>query len=840
MPADGRGSLELVTGLSLFLGGGPIDPDGACRQILGAASKGNHQASMIYRRLSEALSSMCSLAYTDINVQMSDSSLGIQDIDPQLFHQLELLETVFADNYLAQVMRFIEQCSCCRAVHKLVCKRDGPDPDEANIDFLRFSNPAYSSTFRNEKVDTFVEVHVEYFRDRVDSSPALPTNEELELLRILLPATILFGEESLPHLSTLWEYMRRLDIRSSFDMRFDLNGRYVDSPLILACRVGNAAAVRILCCGRDTNKTCQLVQRRDADNNLPIHFLFTFQDADAADVCRILRDGLVPEDLTNASFLPLAELSIFFGGPLDYSLKAGSLAATAALWEQVYQDRPAFMDTMGHVPGHLTQSFLEEWIDLSAVADSPLEVAIIRFYASMNPKIWKYFLTTLDKGDGPPLCLSAASPSLADVDEDKKERLFSTALTHSNFLILPLMLTHGQSYAKQLSSHFFAGIGFFTVKNVDVYISSITNLLSAVDFSIQVTMMEPLSCLQSLEETLSTSMSNPLTTDGVPAPTTPRGTLVDSYRHFVYSTCIKAAESKGSLGHMLGFIMPPRLPPYELMRGLAAAALFDDIPAFRRILYYAEKNETDMEGGVGYLAREFATKKHPGAQKYLKILRDGSKTFLNTSWYLPRFLFSPQGIEISYTEIGQAIGDAVKHSKKDLVLGLIEGSPSLLTPSFWHAGLFYLLCVNDDHAELLEDILDELDPAQTLQALRQRDRFSGLYAPDVAVYYGSLQCTHRLGNFLAKQGLSWADVYPVDPDSLPFWGTLHVLVSGLWTFTTMKTWVNRILGRAPPKSSVATLCTAIKEYGAVVCLHAGYDQYPEESKRAELKAVAER
>ncbi|KAK3368534.1 hypothetical protein B0H63DRAFT_565204 [Podospora didyma] len=741
----------VVSGLSHVFGCGLISFENCCADLLEAAKRENIPAQIIYRRMHEALFSISSIEETGDSESTCPSGLSplaIQDINPEIFDNEEMLRNEFPDNFIAQAIRFFERWGWATEVYHKLCEIADLSPVENSAWDIRADN----DTIRDEQIQDLVRERTEALK-ALSQAPAALTDYDL-----MVAAAILFGDEHSSELRDLCEVLQALGVSLHFritSLGEDISN--IASPLMLACYCGNATAVRILA---EVSRGSASNTLKGTNGQIPLHYLFTFRDEDADEICDILSQDVQPEDTDSDIHRPAGGFCALVGTPLDISLKVGSLAATRALWRRVYSGNQPFLLTVSPAPG-LGYQNPKFKIPSSMInpGDTPvLDIFAIKCFASMQPTIWEFFLSILDDDTKRNMTSSFRELVFAFGDDPGQSRglyYFLNAYSFMSLSSLSHMILHGPRYTERLVSHLRNGITFFLdVEHPELMSHLLGPLFTWPEPHTQVAMVEACRDLT----------------------TTPELAAYDNetLKGIMFLLNTQAANQGLSCGHLLGFILPRMQPASIFLEALAAAASADDIPAFQRIARGLVKQQMNLvdEGAIQFLCAHFASKGCPrDARLYLDMI-SAMDVPSSPPWLArraPRWESAQR--EHEHSKTGSLLSDAVKHKNLDLILLLVDQDPSRLYPGL-RSGALFLLCVNDRFEEVLRGLLEHLGPARSIEILRRRSRFSRLTAIDVAIFYNSTQCLRRIAECLTAGGFSMSDLFPLTSVSDKIWGPM--------------------------------------------------------------------
>jgi hypothetical protein len=725
LPQDSA-EYHLVSGLLHVFGGEAIDYDRCCQSVLEAAKRGSFPARIIYRRFHEALYSIYSIDEDEGAGQSTTSPLAIKEIDPDLYEQLERLEIAYPDNYLAHLLRFCETWSWAEQVHAKIYEEAGLDPEDMN--FLTTWDAVGYAPMHNNSIEDFIQKQTASL-ERLFKQDTATSEADIDLVGLLLSAAILFGDEELSQLNALCDFLLRIEFSLSFRFRLFSEDLLV-SPLMLACQVGNAQAVRILHRASDSQGNAMNRLKCNGDV-IPLHFLFTFQDVDVPEMCELLSRGVCPEDTQCSLFIPASGFYALLGTPLKFSFRIGSEAALVALWNQLYSTNEDFLKTFTIVSApESTNSLFSMLYEMSE-----LDILAIRCLSVTQLSTWSNFLDSLSEDSKTKMRESFREKPTEGLDpETNADRgLFYFQLTFllTNMSQISHMLLHGAKYTERLVSQIRHSMEFFNdVDNPDFLLTALSLPIIIAEPHFQVAFAKVLEGSVAL----------------------PDGVDYETLKSVIFWTCVEAEQQGASIGRSLGFVVPRTQPVARILDALAAAVTANDVPAFCRVVRQAIGKQINLveAGAIQFLGAKFARERLPHAQKFLPMIFDLDLP-ASFSW-LARYIV-PLTLEQQHTQTGRLLWDAVKHNNLDLVLLLIERDPTILDPGFFNPGVFYLICVNDRHLSLLKGLLENLDPSRSLEALNKSTRLTGTNALDVAAYHGSQQCLVHIAKFFIERGL---------------------------------------------------------------------------------------
>ena len=356
LPLDSA-EFHVATGLSHAFGGEKIDLQSSCEHLVAACQRDYIHAQLLYRRIAEALLSVSCYRENLFNEFISSSPLELMRIRPGLFYQLEKLETAYPDNFLAHLVRFAEQASWSQAVYAKVCQGFGL---EMQIwDFMAcLVSPTEFSPVRNSAIEEFMTFQMETLTELKEDKSDSYVEENVALISLLMAISILFGDPEMTLLQSLCGFLTKIRFPLYFCFSGMMDSQLI-SPLELACRVGNANAVRVLLSfAGDEQTRSSLNRHRGKSGHIPLHFLFTFPNDCAEELCHLLLVGIEPKDMKMvANYESNHSPCRLSGTPLDYSLRVGSLTATRLLWEGLYLGKPGFLGTISLDPDGRKQNY---------------------------------------------------------------------------------------------------------------------------------------------------------------------------------------------------------------------------------------------------------------------------------------------------------------------------------------------------------------------------------------------------------------------------------------------------------------------------------------------------
>ncbi|KAK0738103.1 hypothetical protein B0T18DRAFT_239281 [Schizothecium vesticola] len=763
MPQD-KGEHHLASGLSHVFGCGVISFEDCCDNLLEAARRDNSTAQIIYKRFYEAL---FSIFLGESQPPSLITPTAIRDINPDIFQALEeLVELRPDDNHVAHLIRFCERSTWAMLIDNRLCERMELEPAEATSwDVIGHGR------IHDERIKGFLRQQICSLR----SLPSAGPNSELLAPRhydLLMAAAIVFGDEQseCDQLELLCDTFDGLGISLNDLVITSLDDSDNSiSPLMLASCCGNAHAVRVLAKAADGPSA---KQQRCGDGPIPLHYLFAFAEDDIDDVCRILADGISLEGIHSGLFYPAGHFCSLAGSPLDFSLKVGSVAATASLWRQIYSRDHRFRETIRVYPS-MDSKFLETIPHLVDIP--PLDAFAIRCWGSMQPSMWELFLTLLDEEEDPQATRVEMTARLRErvFDGDVSDRghyYFITCIILTfAFPLLPMLL-HGPKYTERLTQQLRRGMKFFMDVSHPDFVPFLFDPVVTLtpDPHLQVALVEACQGLGTAPEAAQYD--------------------TETLKGLFFLLIVKGAEQRLSLGHSLGFVMPKNQPAETIFKALAAAAGAGDAPAYRRIVQKSAEYGINLpeEGAVQFLAAWFARNHNPLQQpanvirQYLDAVSEMPVLPQSRSGRPWRFTFVPTWLHVSamehrHSKTGRVLWDAVKYDNLPLVLALVDRNPSHLYPGLIEPGVFFLLCVNDRHRAVLQGLLEHLGPAKSLDCLRRRTRFpSRLTAMDVAVYHGSTQCLLVIARFLSAAVVPLDALFPGNKNGNGLMDTLPV------------------------------------------------------------------
>lgn len=723
LPQD-TAEYHLVSGLQHIFGCAAIDFDRCCHGVLEAAKRGSRPARIIYRRFHEALYSIYSVDEDNAANYSTISPLAIKEIDPDLFNQLDRLEIAYPDNYLAHLLRFCETWSRAEQVYAKVYEMAGLDSEDMNL-FSTWDATKYS-LIRNERIEDFINTQTESLTGRSFEQGTATSDADIELVGLLLSAAILFGDDKSSQLTVLCQFLLRIGFSLNFHLGVFSEDLLV-SPLMLACQVGNAQAVRILHCASDSEGYA-MNRLKCSGDVIPLHFLFTFQDMDVPEMCELLSQGVCPEDTQSSLFIPASQFCALIGTPLEFSFRIGSEVARGALWNQLYSTNKDFLKTVSLVPGtESSNSYFSMLYEMSE-----LDILAIRCLSTTQSSTWSNFFASLSEDTKSRIQESFREKSKTgpDLETSGDRGLFYFQLTFllTNMSQISHMLLHGPKYTERLVSQVRHSMEFFNDlgdPHLFLGVIGLPIIISNPHFQV------------AFAKALGSSV------------TLPHGVNYETLKGLIFWYCIEAEQQGTSLGRSLGFVVPRTQPVSRILDALAAAATADDIPAFCRVVTKAVEYQLNLveAGAIQFLGAKFLQERLPYARKLLPMIFDMDVP-ASFSW-LERYIL-PLTFEQQHTQSGCLLWDAIRHNNLDLVLLLIDRDPTILSPGLFSTGVFYLVCVNDRHISLLKGLLESLDPSRSLEALTRRTKITGITALDVAAYHGSQQCLLQIADFFIK------------------------------------------------------------------------------------------
>lgn len=734
LPQD-TAEYHLVSALLHVFGCAAIDFDRCCHGVLEAAKRGSFPARIIYRRFHEALYSIYSVDEDEAADYSMISPLAIKEIDPDLYDQLERLEITYPDNYLAHLLRFCETWSLAEQVYAKIYETAGLDSEDMNL-IATWDAVGYSP-IRNERIEDFIQTQTESLTGRLFEQGTAPSDADIELVGLLLSAAILFGDEKSSQLIVLCDFLLRIGF--SLNFHFGVFGEdLLVSPLMLACQVGNAQAVRILHRAGDSQGYA-MNRLKCSGDVIPLHFLFAFQDMNVPEMCDLLSQGICPEDTQSSLFIPAGQFCALFGTPLEFSFRIGSEVAREALWNQLYSTNKDFLRTVSLLPGpESINSLFSMHYEMSE-----LDVLAIRCLSVTQPSTWSNFLASLSEDAKNRMQESFREKSEEDPETSPDRGLFYFQLTFllTNMSQISHMLLHGPKYTERLVSQIRHGLEFFNdLDNPDFFLTAISLPIILSEPHFQVAFAKALGGSVAL----------------------PDGVDYDTLKGVIFWFCVEAEQQGASIGRSLGFIVPRTQPVSRILDALAAAVTANDVPAFCRVVKKAVGDQVNLveAGAIQFLGAKFARERLPYARKFLPMIFDIDvpSSFSRVARYMV-----PLYLEKEHTQTGRLLWDAVRHNNLDLVLLLIDWDPSILDPGFFSPGVFYLVCVNNKHLSLLKGLLESLDPSRSLEALNKCTKITGITALDVAAYHGSQQCLLQIAKIFTEIALHPDDNhFPID------------------------------------------------------------------------------
>ena len=483
-------------------------------------------------------------------------------------------------------------------------------------------------------------------------------------------------------------------------------------------------------------------------------------------MCGLLLENLKPDQLRVGTFIPKAKLGTFGGDPLDFLLRAGSLPAVKALWEQGYMCKNTFYESLSLSSEEATAPIIGSF----PFEISKLEIAAIKFLSSMNPSLWTYFLSKIPKYEQDYLIQLKTNPDR--VINGKPAGLFGWGLImHAAHLTTTTrMIQHGPEYTHILVSHINCCFNFLGDTSKTEWFEAFMSVgIESPDLALKIAIMEVVAsseCDETKSSVLLKDIKEGPETNGAPF----RRPSLESIKALRFAEFVEAEKQGASLGHMLGFMMPSEPQP-NILDALAAAALVDDHPAFKRIVINEIRNDRDLTaiGAHEYLLAKFAPEWPRKGEDYLLSIRENfgqSHGIITKLTQIFRRRFWQPAVENAFAETGCLVWDAVKYNNLDLLLFLLAENPSIITNTkSFHSSLMHTICVNDYHTPLLSGLLEALGPEKSITALRLRNTISGISPIDVALFFNSQQCLLIITSFLLKWGISVDAIYYRNPKS---------------------------------------------------------------------------
>ena len=718
-----------------------------CDHLLEATRRDYYPAQMVYRRIVEALSSICSYDNNLFNEPLSPLPLELETIEPTIFRQLQKLEDSHPQNFLSQLIRYTEQVYLSKAVYEQIRQING-STDEVP-DFLSAVSPESFAPVINQDAEAFLFTQLCALSENLETRSTAPAELDLKSVSLTLAAAILFDEPGSGLLENIFSLIKSLTSSLCFHLVLPLAG-YGISPLELACRVGNASAVRTLS-RQAGEERIALTRWQGEHGTTPLHFLFTFPDSVTDEMCALLLDEWQSHYMHRAAFYPQLRACQLYGTPLDFNLKVGSLSATRALWEQAYLTRDPCLSNFSEFSDG----------DPYMSPRNPMEKAAGKFFSSMNPAIWEYFVHKASEGTkGVCTYRDLCSPDDVGTSRERALLVVEDALRRvAEISTIPLMICHGPNYWDALQRHMQIGTDFFGA----IWPINLSFYQKLPDIGIQLALLESIKG-QSLS-ILPESMQPEYCVEGEFADSAHSSQLNwhGILKQMFFREAVRQKEQGFLFSHSLGFIMYDCPDQKLIIDALIAAAMVHDFPAFRRIIRNEIKygHNLNNNGAAASLGRAFVKKCPPQAEQYLQLVLDmDSPIFESLFDRLFHYLRAPDFYgESTLTETGTVLWDAIKYDNLELVLALVKLFPAILTPRLSHPSLFHLICANDSHHALLEGLLERLDPSQSITSLKLRERGSGMSAVDVGAIFASQQCLRHIGRFLDSEDISWKHIY---------------------------------------------------------------------------------
>ncbi|KAF1993481.1 hypothetical protein P154DRAFT_625413 [Amniculicola lignicola CBS 123094] len=669
--------LQFIKGLCYANGFGvSFDPNEACKSIYSAAQMGYMPAKFTYRRIHDALFSVAdSWEIEDIPIP-EISALAMREVDADLFYQIDNLYAS-PSNYMSAAIRLSEHITWLDATIQAAHQSLASFPEE--------NTKTRDIALLQEQAKTSLPEDLSLLDDE-----KWPSKQALYIaLGILLHQP---GSEFLPEILQLLPPLKNFD--------FELNHTEQSiTPLMLACRVGNVEAVRIL------SQHCR-TDAKDEAGAIAMHFIFCFPDHAIPEMSSILSRDLDPSNsyTTTNEINIIEQLCSLEGTPLAFAIQVGNKTAVECL--SPLRQFHGYVKSGPNIHGALRTLFslVPEDYKIQKVV-----YATIDLLASLHEND---LLEVLGFSQD---MISVLRPTDMGVEYQDGAVLAHLAIIVELVAIRRQMqwIQYGDRYMSRLGELFF------------FMIPKILNPEDAVLFLRMIiqgagTPPVALTLLHSLRSVTGVDPSR----------------LDTLFTAFEADMCLRNPSRSSFLGYT-------NTSESDILLALVVAFRHGDMNAFKRILRKASKHEIHwgLTATKDALLGVFAALPEPRIREYLDLSNHYiAKSHRATAWkFNPVRWFSAKFGYRQYIT-ASAVGDAILHRNDAALQAFLDSGTCPYETFPYYGNVLHLLCTNDGYVEGLDILASTLDEGRLKGLLVQRTTRGKLTPLEVAYYLGSYRC----------------------------------------------------------------------------------------------------
>jgi hypothetical protein len=698
-----RPRLEFLKGLCYANGFGVAqNPNLACQSILEAARLGYAPAIYTYRRIHGALFSIAETGDTD---QPEHSEYAMRDIDPSIFQLLDRLESESPDNYLPRAIGISQRQYWGSRIYML-------------------SKDVLSETTEIELAADPIKVFKErLFLTRHDALESdVSSDAEIVLLINHFIAIAIIHDVVEEFFQTVCHVIKQ---------PFSFNVHLVQvpeaiTPLLLACRIGNANAARYLAERYDTATISVYDQ-------IPLHFLFTFPEEDIPEMCHLLCRDLEPDNNYHStkSIYIVDQLCRLDGNPLSFAIDVGSRVAVKHLLDHPFVQTHWLPRQNGGPPEQIALMLAKLLSAPDSLSKSTLEIchSLAAFQHSIHHLLMDKLL---------PLPDLTLSDWYSENEHDQAFALLLAVITtltairrHANWVL------HGSAYWSRQ-------VQVYRILNDQFGSETLRRVLQKLPlFSIVEDAHAALAVLKLAEEIMTENQFQKYKVEA------DSFAVANGIKSPLSATCLGIALGKGQSVDRVSI-------------ALHLAYQSQDPIAFRRLLEKAFLYRIDWRGcdlGEDTLYHRIASTPSSQIRLFLQLLqRCGS---YRAPGYWRRWLTLNYWF-LNYYDASSAIGDALAHGNTDNLLAFLETATYPFRTFPYRANILHLACSNDRFVGSLQALLSTYDQDTIFALLSETTSRSKLTPILVAYYTGSCQCLQTLLQYYQKErGRGLNDLVPL-------------------------------------------------------------------------------
>jgi hypothetical protein len=499
------------------------------------------------------------------------------------------------------------------------------------------------------------------------------------------------------------------------------------TPLLLACRIGNANAARYLA------DRCHAATRSVYDQ-IPLHFLFTFPKEDIPEMCRLLCRDLEPDKIYHSSepIYIVEQFCRLDGNPLSFAIDVGSKVAVKHLLVQPFVRTHWLPRQRGGPPEHVASMLAKLLSAPDGLSRSAMEIchSLAALQLSIHHLLMDELLPLPD--------LTLYDWYSGNEHDQAVTLVLGVITTLAVFRRQANWVLHGSAYWTHQ-------VQVYRILNDHFSSETLKRVLQKLPlFSFAEEAHAALAVLKVAKEIMTESQFQEYKVEA------------DS---FAIANGIKSPCSATCLGLALG--KGQNVDCVSLALHLAYQS--HDPIAFRRLLEKALVYRINWRGcdlwGEDTLYHKIASTPSSQIRLFLQLLQRCG------SYRAPRYW--PQWLTLHYWflkhyDASSAIGDALAHRNTDTLLAFLETTTYPLQTFPYRANMLHLACSNDRFVGSLKALLTNYDQETIFTLLSETTSRSKLTPILVAYYTGSCQCLLTILQFYKQErGRGVNDLVPM-------------------------------------------------------------------------------